>query len=51
MIFLQIKELDVSEIVKGTLGSSRIPTLEEALAVMPVFLITILSLLCFVISA
>jgi len=32
MIFLQIKELDVSEIVKGTLGSSRIPTLEEALA-------------------
>ncbi|KFK41564.1 hypothetical protein AALP_AA2G145400 [Arabis alpina] len=28
----QIKELDVSQIVKGTLGNRRIPTLEDALA-------------------
>lgn len=34
IIFLQIKELDVSDIVKGTLGNPRIPTLEDALAVM-----------------
>ncbi|XP_024012084.1 glycerophosphodiester phosphodiesterase GDPD4 isoform X2 [Eutrema salsugineum] len=29
----QIKELDVSQIVRGTLGNRRIPTLEDALAV------------------
>lgn len=32
---MQIKELDVSQIVRGTLGNRRIPTLEDALVVMP----------------
>ncbi|KAL0664785.1 hypothetical protein Bca4012_101623 [Brassica carinata] len=42
----QIKELDVSQIVKGTLENRRIPTLEDALAVIPPQSYT----LCFAIS-
>lgn len=43
IFFWQIKELDVSQIVKGTLDNRRIPTLEDALAVYSLLVITIFS--------